>query len=64
MILRERFCKTRLTNAKDSQIDPANVSSESMSNIVVYTEETNRNVNNNFNKRKFAMAIEVHVGQE
>lgn len=32
-----------------------------MSNIVVYTEEADRNVNNDFNKRKLAMTIEMHV---
>lgn len=34
-----------------------------MSGIVIYTEEADRNVNNNFNKGKLAMAVESHVGK-
>lgn len=32
-----------------------------MSDIVINTEEADRNVNNNFNKGKLAMTVESHV---
>jgi hypothetical protein len=34
-----------------------------MSDIVIYAEEADWNVNNKFNKGKFAMAVESHVGK-
>lgn len=57
------MCKRGPTDAENCEIDPASVSSESMSDIVIYAEEADRNVNNNFNKRKLAMAVESHIGK-